>query len=71
MWVDAQSSFPDGPSDINFDEVGNYRHRSNKHELHFFDAETFVPHNLEHVIENFVSCNNITTKSKEPECEAL
>ena len=28
IWFDAQSSFPDGPDNKNFYEVGNYRHRS-------------------------------------------
>ena len=54
VWFDTQSSFPDGTSDANFDEVGDYKHRSNNHELFFFEAETFVPHNLEDVIETFV-----------------
>ena len=33
LWFDAQSSFPDRPTDKIFNKVGNYRHRSNEHEL--------------------------------------
>ena len=71
MWFDAQSSFLDGPNDKSFDEVGDYRFRSNNHQLFFFDAETFKDHDLDEVIRNFISINNVTTKYNEPECELL
>ena len=66
IWCDAQSSFLDGPHNKLFDEVGDYRLRSNNHQLFFFDAETFDDHNLDDVIHNFMCCNNVTTKSNEP-----
>ena len=70
VWFDAQSSFPDGPHDKIFDEVGNYRHLSSQ-ELYYFDAETYLEPNLEDVIETFVVCNNITTKTNEPQYELM
>ena len=38
LWFDAKSSFPDGPDDKTFNEVGDYRFRSNKHQIFFFYA---------------------------------
>ncbi len=68
---DAQSSFPDGPHNKLFDEVGAYSFRSNNDQLFFFDAETFDDHNLDDVIHSLIFCNNVTTKSNDPEYELL
>ena len=38
LWFDAQSLFPDGLDDKTFNEVGDYRFRSNIYQLFFFDA---------------------------------
>ena len=62
-WFDAQSSFLDGPTDKSFDEVGNYRFRSNDHQSFFFCAETY---DLDEVVQTFIDCNNVKTKSNEP-----
>ena len=70
-WFDAQSSFPDCPNDKCFDEVGNYRFRSDNHQLFFFDAETFDDHNLDDIIHNVMCCNNVKMKYNEPEHELL
>ena len=71
IWYDAQSSFPDGPHNKLFDEVGDYRLRSNNHQLFFFNAETFDEHNHDDVIHIIMCCNNVTTKSKEPDYDLL
>ena len=39
IWFDAQSSFQNVPDNKNFNEVGNYRHRSNLNQTRFFDAK--------------------------------
>ena len=70
-WFDYQSSFPDDPHNKLFDEVEDYRLRSNNHQLFFFYAETFDDHNLDDIIHNLMYCNNVTTKSNEPEYELL
>ena len=67
-WLDAQASFPEGSQDKIFDEVGNHRHLSSQ-ELYYFDAETYNKPNLDEVIQTFAECNNITTKTNEPQYE--
>ena len=62
-WFDAQSSFLYGLNDKSFDEVGNCRFRSNNHQLFFFEAESFKDHDLDEVIQNLISWNNVTIKS--------
>ena len=69
-WFDAQSSFPDGPADKDFDEFGNYRHTSNQ-ELFYFDAETCIEPDIDDAMQTFVECNNITTKTNEPKYELM
>ena len=71
LWFDAQSSFLDYPDDKTFNEVGYYRFRSNNHQLFFFDAESFKDHNIDDVIQSFISCNKVTTKSNHPEHELI
>ena len=44
---------------------------SDYHELHFFDTETFKEENLDDEMGSFLSCNNFSTKRKEPECVFL
>ena len=69
LWLDAKSSFLDGPNDTSFDEVGNYRFRSNNHQFFFFDTKNIKDNDIDEVIRNFISCKNGTTKSNEPECK--
>ena len=74
VWFDAQSSFSKGPTNPNFNEVGDYRYCSNKHKLYFFDAKTFIESkepNLDNIIEFFISSKNITIKTNEPEYELM
>ena len=70
IWFDAQSSFPEGPQDKNFDEAGTYRHL-NSQEMHYLDAETYAEPNLDDVMQTFVECDNITTKTNEPQYELM
>ena len=70
IWFDAQTSFPEGPQDKNFDEVGNCRHLSSQ-ELYYFDAETYNEPNLDEVIGTFAECNNIAMKTNEPQYELM
>ena len=67
-WFDAQSSFPGGPTNESFDEIGNYRFRSNNHQIFFFDTKTY---DLDEFMKTFIDCNNITTKSNDLEHELL
>ena len=62
-----QSSLLDGPDDKTFDEACDYMFRSNEHQLCFFGAESFVKHDLDDVIQSFVSCNKITTNANKSE----
>ena len=67
-WFDAQSSLPSGPTNESFDEIGNYRFRSNNHQIFFFDTKTY---DLDEFMKTFIDCNNITTKSNDLEHELL
>ena len=71
LWFAAQSSFPDGNDYKTFNEIGDCRFESNNHQLLFFDAEPIKDHNIDEVIQSFISCNNATTKNNEPEYELL
>ena len=71
LCFDAQSSFPDGPDSKLFNEYGEYINITENHELCFFDAETYEEDTLDDVIDSFISCNNVSTKRKEPEYSLL
>ena len=70
-YFDAQSSLPDGPDAKLCNDYGKHRNISDYHELHFFHVETFKEDTLDHVIVSFLSCNNVTTRRKGPECSLL
>ena len=55
LWFDSQSSFPDRHDDKTFNKVGNCLFRSSKHQLFFFDAESFEDHDLDDVVQSFIS----------------
>ena len=57
---DAQSLFLDSPTDKYFNEIGDYRFRSNNNQLFFFDAETY---DVDQIAQTFIGCNSVTTKS--------
>ena len=71
MWSNTQSSSTDSPDNKNFDEVGDYRNRNNLHQTCFFYAKLNKEPNLDETIETFISCNNATTKTNEPECKLM
>ena len=71
QWFDAQSPFIDDLNDKSFDKVRSYQFRINNNQLFFFDTECFKDHYLDDVIQNAISCNNVTTKSNETEYEFL
>ena len=66
LWFYAQSSFQDSPDDKTFNEVSKYRFSSNEHQLYFFEDDSFVKHDLDDVVQSFISCNNITEKTNTP-----
>ena len=43
----------------------------NKYELFFFDSENFNDHDVDDFMQYFISFNEITTKSNDPEHELL
>ena len=69
-WFDAQSLFPDGPADKDFDEFGNHRHVSNQ-ELFCFDAKTCIEPDKDEIMQTFVEHNIIATKTNEPKHELM
>ena len=71
LQFDPQSSFPHSPDDKTFNEVDDYRFRSNNNQLLFFDAESFKYYNLDIFIQSFTICNNLTTKTNETEYDLL
>ena len=70
-WVDTRSSFPDRPDSKLSNEHSQYSNITHVHEFHFSDAETYKEDTLDEVIDSFVSWNNITIKSNEPEYSLL
>ena len=39
--------------------------------MNFFDADSYEEPDLDGIIEAFISCNNVTTKTNEPEYELM
>ena len=46
-------------------------HRSNVHQTHFFYSESYEEPNLDEVIDTFISFNNVTAITNEPEYELM